>query len=157
MAKNRIFCVQELLRELDIRRKVLIFSERIEQAEQLFALLKKEYGDKAGKYHSKAGKQANENALERFRNGEILVLITCKALDEGVDVPDAEVGIILSGTGMERQRLQRLGRILRRSEGKGTAALYYLFVRESMEERSYFQFHGEYFQVEDREWNIVGR
>lgn len=157
MAKNRIFCVQELLRELDIRRKVLIFSERVEQAEQLFALLKREYGDKAGKYHSKAGKQANENALERFRNGEILVLITCKALDEGVDVPDAEVGIILSGTGMERQRLQRLGRILRRSEGKGTAALYYLFVRESMEERSYFQFHGEYFQVEDREWNIVGR
>ena len=152
MAKNRIFCVQELLRELDIRRKVLVFSERIEQAEQLFALLKREYGDKAGKYHSKAGKQANENALERFRNGEILILVTCKALDEGVDVPDAEVGIILSGTGMERQRLQRLGRILRRSEKKETAALYYLFVRESMEEKSYFPLHGEYFQVVDREY-----
>ncbi len=153
MAKNRIFCVQDLLRELDIRKKVLIFSERIEQAEQLFVLLKREYGNRVGKYHSRAGKQANENALERFRNGEILILITCRALDEGVDVPDAGVGIILSGTGMERQRLQRLGRILRRSEKKETAALYYLFVRESMEEKSYFPLRGEYFRVEDREYS----
>lgn len=152
MAKDRVFCVKELLQELDIRKKVLIFSERVEQAEQLFILLKKKYGDKVGKYHSKAGKQANENALERFRNREILILISCKALDEGVDVPDAGVGIVLSGTGMERQRLQRLGRILRRSEGKGTAALYYLFVRESMEEKSYFPLRGEYFRVEDREY-----
>lgn len=152
MAENRIFCARELLRELDIRRKVLIFSERVEQAEWLFALLKKEYGDKVGKYHSRAGKQANENALERFRNGEIFILVTCKALDEGVDVPDAEVGIILSGTGIERQRLQRLGRILRRSEKKETAELYYLYVRGSMEERSYFPLRGEYFQVEDREY-----
>lgn len=152
MAKNRIFCVQDLLRKLDVRKKVLIFSERIEQAEQLFVLLKKEYGDKIGKYHSRAGKQANENALERFRNGEVLILITCKALDEGVDVPDAGIGIILSGTGMERQRLQRLGRILRRGEKKETAALYYLFVRESMEEKSYFPLRREYFQVEDWEY-----
>lgn len=137
MAKNRIFCAQELLREIDIRRKVLIFSESIEQAELLFHALRPDYGDRVGKYHSKAGKQANENALERFRNGEVLILITCRALDEGIDVPDAEVGIILSGTGMERQRLQRLGRILRKSEGKGSACLYYLFIAESMEEKSY--------------------
>lgn len=153
MAKNRIFCVQALLSEIDIRRKVLIFSERIEQAELLFEQLKCDYGSKVGKYHSKAGAQANQNTLERFRNSEILILITCKALDEGIDIPDAEIGIILSGTGMERQRLQRLGRILRKSKGKESACLYYLFVKESMEEKSYVPLRGDFFQVEDLEYS----
>lgn len=101
----------------------------------------------------KAGAQANQNTLERFRNSEILILITCKALDEGIDLPDVEIGIILSGTGMERQRLQRLGRILRKSEGKESACLYYLFVKESMEEKSYVPLRGEFFQTEDLEFS----
>ena len=153
MAENRVLCVQHLLRGIDIRRKVLIFSERIEQAETLFTQLKQIYGSKVGKYHSKAGKQANDNALDRFRNGEILILITCKALDEGVDVPDAEIGIILSGTGMERQRLQRLGRILRRSDKKKAACLYYLFILESMEEKSYVPLRGELFRTENLQYS----
>lgn len=152
MAESRALCARELLQEIDVRRKVLVFSERIEQAEMLFDALRPEYGGRVGKFHSKAGKQANENTLERFRNGEVWILITCKALDEGIDVPDAEVGIILSGTGMERQRMQRLGRILRKSEGKETASLYYLFVAESMEEKSYIPLGGECFQVEEREY-----
>lgn len=152
MARNRLFCVCELLHSIDLGKRVLIFSESIEQAELLYGMLKEEYGNRVGRYHSKAGKQANENALERFRNGEIFVLIACKALDEGIDVPDAGIGIILSGTGMERQRIQRLGRILRRSEGKERAVLYYLFVKESAEEKSYFPLRREYFQVEDWEY-----
>lgn len=155
MARNRLFCVCELLHGIDVGKRVLIFSESIEQAELLYGMLKEDYGDRVGRYHSKAGKQANENALERFRNGDIFILIACKALDEGIDVPDAGIGIILSGTGMERQRIQRLGRILRRSEGKETAVLYYLFVKESTEEKSYFPFRREYFQVED--WEYQGK
>lgn len=155
LAKNRVLFVEELLRETGVEHKVLIFSERIEQAELLFERLRGNgYGARIGKYHSKAGKQANYNALERFRNGEIRILITCKALDEGIDVPDAEIGIILSGTGMERQRLQRLGRILRKSDGKETACLYYLFIRESMEEKNYVPLRGESFRVEDWEFAV---
>lgn len=152
MAGNRLFCTCELLRDLDLRKRVLIFSESIEQAETLYGMLKDEYGGKVGRYHSKAGKQANENALERFRNGEIFILIACRALDEGLDVPDAGIGIILSGTGMERQRMQRLGRILRKSITKEMACLYYLFVKESAEEKSYFPLRREYFRVENREY-----
>lgn len=152
MARNRLFCVCELLHSLDIRKKVLIFSESIGQAEMLCDMLREDYGDRVGKYHSKAGKLANENALERFRNREIFILIACKALDEGIDVPDAGIGIILSGTGMQRQRIQRLGRILRRSGRKERAVLYYLFVKESTEEKIYFPLQREYFQVEDWEY-----
>ncbi len=156
MAKNRIICVVQLVQRLDIRKKIIIFSERVEQADMLYEILKLEYGGKIGRYHSKAGKQANENALNSFRNGELSVLVTCKALDEGIDVPDASIGIIMSGTGMERQRIQRLGRILRKSDDKPIACLYYLFIKESMEEKAYFPLRGEYFRAEDLEYMVSG-
>ena len=93
------------------------------------------------------GAQANQNALERFREGSLRILLTCRALDEGLNVPEAAVGIILSGTSLERQRLQRLGRLLRKSDGKRLACLYYLFVSDSREERAYFPKGLEAFQV----------
>ncbi len=56
--------------------------------------------------------------FEQFRSGEVTVLATSRVLDEGIDVPDATIGIVLSGSGSTRQFRQRLGRLLRPSEGK---------------------------------------
>lgn len=53
-------------------------------------------------------------------------------LDEGIDVPDADVGIIISGTGSERAFVQRLGRILRKKKGK-EAILYELVSADTSE------------------------
>ena len=61
----------------------------------------------------KSSKQEREDALNGFREGKYQVLVTSKVLDEGVDVPDAELGIIVSGTGSKREFIQRLGRLLR--------------------------------------------
>lgn len=69
-----------------------------------------------------ASKERTE-VLNRFRSGTYRAVVTSKVLDEGIDVPDADVGIILSGTGSERAFVQRLGRILRKIEGK-EAVLY---------------------------------
>lgn len=134
MASQRLDCAQDLIRLLGIQQKILIFSERILQAETLYKLLENQYPGKIGRYHSKMGPQANKNALERFRLGDIRILIACKAIDEGVDIPDAAVGIILSGTSVQRQRIQRLGRIIRKKEGKEQALLYYLHVTDSSED-----------------------
>ena len=46
-------------------------------------------------------------------------IVTSKVLDEGIDVPEASLGIILSGSGSSRELVQRLGRLLRKKEGKG--------------------------------------
>ena len=62
--------------------------------------------------------QERKEYFEMFRSGEISVLATSRVLDEGIDVPDATVGIVLSGSGSTRQFRQRLGRLLRQSEGK---------------------------------------
>ncbi|MEM0321679.1 MAG: helicase-related protein [Thermoprotei archaeon] len=63
-------------------------------------------------------KDEREEILGRFREGVYTCVVTSKVLDEGVDVPDASVGIILSGTGSRREYVQRLGRILRKRDGK---------------------------------------
>ncbi len=58
-------------------------------------------------------KKERRDVLEGFKSGRYNVVVTSRVLDEGVDVPDAELGIIMSGTGSGRELIQRLGRILR--------------------------------------------
>lgn len=134
LASARCACACDLIQRLDAKEKILIFSERTVQADELYYLLQKTFPEKVGRYHSKMGDQANKNTLERFRSGSIRILITCKAIDEGIDVPDASVGIILSGTSTQRQRIQRLGRIIRQKDGKERAALYYLHIEDTSED-----------------------
>ena len=63
--------------------------------------------------------------LQRFADGTYGAVATSKVLNEGVDVPDANVAIVISGSGSVREHVQRLGRILRKREGK-QATLYEL-------------------------------
>jgi len=63
--------------------------------------------------------------LERFADGRYGSVVTSKVLNEGVDVPDANVAIVISGSGSVREHVQRLGRVLRR-QGNKQAILYEL-------------------------------
>jgi superfamily II DNA or RNA helicase len=63
--------------------------------------------------------------LERFAAGVYTAVATSKVLNEGVDVPDASVAIVISGSGSVREHVQRLGRVLRR-QGDKRAILYEL-------------------------------
>ena len=78
-----------------------------------------------------AGRERSE-ILDRFRSGIYRAVVTSKVLDEGIDVPEADVGVILSGTGSGRAFIQRLGRILRKKEGK-EAVLYEIVSAETSE------------------------
>jgi superfamily II DNA or RNA helicase len=71
--------------------------------------------------------------LERFKSGVFSAIVTNKVLNEGVDVPSARVGIILSGSGTVREHVQRLGRILRKHKDK-EAVLYEIITRNTSEE-----------------------
>jgi len=81
--------------------------------------------------HRTISKERSE-ILDRFRSGIYKAVVTSKVLDEGIDVPDADVGVILSGTGSARAFIQRLGRILRKKEGK-EAVLYEIVSAETSE------------------------
>lgn len=74
----------------------------------------------------RTGVRERKEFLEGFRSGVYPVLVTSKVLNEGVDVPEAGVGIVLSGSASVREHVQRLGRILRPAAGKSEAVLYEL-------------------------------
>lgn len=79
-------------------------------------------------------KDERTEILDSFRDGEYRLIVTSKVLDEGVDVPDATQAVILSGTGSSREFIQRLGRILRKREGK-RAKLIEIVSRDTAETR----------------------
>jgi len=74
--------------------------------------------------HQTKTKERSE-ILQLFSNGTYDAIVTSKVLNEGVDVPDASVAIVMSGSGSVREHVQRLGRILRK-KGEKRAILYEL-------------------------------
>lgn len=82
--------------------------------------------------HQTKTKERRE-VLLRFNSGVFPIVATSKVLNEGVNVPEANVAIILSGSGSVREHVQRLGRILRKS-GDKEATLYEVITRGTVEE-----------------------
>ena len=71
--------------------------------------------------------------LDRFRVGRYRAIVASDVLNEGVDVPEANVAVILAGSASRREYVQRLGRVLRPREGK-KAILYELVTEGTGEE-----------------------
>ena len=132
-AENRIDTAMDIVREIDDDRTIMIFTERIAQCRMIVKLLEENGYRGVGMYHSNMEKDQQRIMLSDFRDGWIRILVCCKALDEGIDVPRADAGIFLSNSDSERQRIQRAGRLLRRAEDKEMADLYYIYVKDTVE------------------------
>jgi superfamily II DNA or RNA helicase len=114
--------------------RIVIFHEGIAEAEEIAALLRQR-NHNVTLYHSKISPAMRRDNLRLFRKGRFQILVSCRALDEGMNVPETEIGIIASSTASTRQRIQRLGRVLRPAPGKETATVYTLFATKVEEER----------------------
>lgn len=92
--------------------------------------------------------QAERDALyERFRRGEVPVLVVSKVANFALDLPDANVAIQVSGTfGSRQEEAQRLGRILRPKAGENVAYFYTVVSRETVEQD--YAMHRELFLTE---------
>lgn len=127
-AKNKMFALVEIVKE-NKDKKIIIFNETIKMAELERKILKKE-GFESEIYHSKS---KNQDAIERFRSGEVKILVSVKSLNEGLDVKDVDVGIRVAGTNQDRDTIQRLGRGLRVVEGKEGAKYYQIYCNDTIE------------------------
>jgi superfamily II DNA or RNA helicase len=78
------------------------------------------------------GRAERDEAIAAFRSGMLRVLVSARVLNEGFDVPDADVAIIVGGTLGEREHVQRVGRVLRPSAGK-RALVFELIAAETHE------------------------
>jgi len=108
---SKIEALRKILSE-NPAEKVLVFT----QHNQLVYRLSKEFLIPAITHRTPKNERAE--FLDGFREGRYRAIVTSKVLDEGIDVPDASLGVILSGTGSKREFTQRLGRLLRKVEGK---------------------------------------
>jgi superfamily II DNA or RNA helicase len=124
-ASGKIHQVETLLQQYrDL--KVLIFSRYTRVVERISDL----FGIPLITHKTKVSER--EKILTAFKSGEFTKIVTGQVLDEGVDVPDASIGIIISGTGSKREFIQRLGRLLRPQKDK--AILYELVTESTIED-----------------------
>lgn len=133
-SKSKIASLKYLIKNrIDTRARILIFHERTEIADEIDEYLK-ENNIESTVYHTGLKKEERRNNLSDYRDGKKNILIACRALDEGLDVPNTSVGIIVAATSSVRQRIQRIGRILRRYPGKDYSEIYTIHIKE-LEER----------------------
>jgi superfamily II DNA or RNA helicase len=119
--------VLERLLERHVRERVIVFTHDNATAYEIA----RRYLVPAVTHQTKI--KERREILARFHSGEYSTVVTSQVLNEGVDVPAAGVGIVLSGTGSVREHVQRLGRLLRR-HGDKQAVLYELVTRGTGEE-----------------------
>jgi superfamily II DNA or RNA helicase len=117
--------------------RILLFNERIDAVQSLEDRLRTLYGTTVEAEHSQLPAKQRRRALDRFRSGEARILVSAKSLIEGIDVPDATVGISVASTASVRQRVQALGRVLRKgAEGK-RATMHVIYVSDTVDESIY--------------------
>jgi superfamily II DNA or RNA helicase len=93
-------------------RRSLVFTDTVDQAE-LAARLLSRAGREARTVHGDIAGEERRIRLALFRRGDVEVVVAPRVLDEGVDVPDADVAVVLAAFRTRRQLIQRLGRVLR--------------------------------------------
>jgi superfamily II DNA or RNA helicase len=129
----RLDALQGLGECIRCARGTLVFTETVAAAEQASATLRR-LGITAQAYHSKLDRREREQCLQRFREQALKAIVCVKALDEGVDVPDADLGVILSASGSKRQMIQRLGRVVRKKDDGRYARFAILFAEGTFED-----------------------
>ena len=120
-SKNRIPFGVELLQKHK-RDSWIVFTENKKQAKEFNKIINKK-GYKSAIYNTDLDNAEREENLNNFKSGNLNVLVSCTALDEGFDMPEADGAMILSASSSKRQRIQRMGRVLRITANKQNALI----------------------------------
>ena len=113
--------------------RVLVFTQTIEAARKAADRLRTN-GVNASAIHSQLNRSDRSAILDTFKVGSIKVIVAPKVLDEGVDVPEADLAIILAASQQRRQMVQRMGRVLRKKVDGRIARFAIAFVNGTSED-----------------------
>jgi superfamily II DNA or RNA helicase len=113
--------------------RTLLFTQSIKSADRLHELLG-EQGVSVGVHHSGIDTSERESILADFAAGRYRVLTSVQTLEEGVDVPDADLAVIVASSKQRRQMIQRMGRVMRRKPDGRDARFVILYVNGTDED-----------------------
>lgn len=130
-AYNKIYYTEQIAAAKPDK-KILTFAGTNEFTDSMYEALNKDGG--ARRFHSKMKKKEKDQALKDFKDNTSRILCSTKALNQGFDVPDAQLGIICGLDSKTLAMIQRVGRLLRLSEGK-VGEVVVLYVKDSQEEK----------------------
>ncbi len=130
---SKIAAISEMSEAFRSADRSIVFTESIDAAESVAEELVA-CGLTASTVH--AGQKAAERAavLESFRSGDLKVIVAPRVLDEGVDVPAADLAVIVATSKTRRQMVQRMGRVLRRKADGRVARFAVLFIEGTTED-----------------------
>ena len=112
--------------------QTIVFCERVQTLE----LLKERMGDCFDFITAKTGKKKRKEILENFGK-TFHVIGTVHTLDLGYDVPNIRHGIVVASNKNETTIVQRIGRVVRKAEGKTMSKIYVVYARGTHESDLY--------------------
>lgn len=110
----------------------LVFTETVRAANHAINRLDTELGIEI--ITGDTPRAARQDILDRLRFGELDAVAAPRVLDEGVDVPNANLGVVVSASRTRRQMIQRMGRVLRRKDPGIGARFVILFAADTLED-----------------------
>jgi len=125
--------VLKIRRIFDDANRSLVFCSTIESAQEIGSLLRSK-GISTAVHTSATTDEERARILDIFSDGRIKVLVTVQTLDEGVDVPEADLAVILGSTQTKRQMVQRMGRVIRKKPDRRYARFVYTYIRGTVED-----------------------
>lgn len=129
----KLVALQMMIPTIESAARALVFTQSI-QASEAAANVVRHGGLSAEAVHSGLAMARRRELLDRFRCGEIKVLVAPQILDEGIDVPDADLAIVLAASQSRRQMIQRMGRVLRPKPDGRRATFLVVFVADTVED-----------------------
>lgn len=113
----------------------LLFTRRIDSAEKIAERLA-ENDVSVATIHSDLGRSERRDRLSDLRSGRLRAIVAPTVLDEGIDVPDVDLGIVMSGSKSRRQMIQRMGRVLRKKSDGRSATFVVVYAENTVEDLS---------------------
>jgi superfamily II DNA or RNA helicase len=130
-ASQKFTQVLNIVKEHPIER-IMIFSETIESIEKLKKILEENHIH-AESMHNQIRAKERKRILEQWGK-EYFPLLSVHTLEIGYDIPQAGIAIIISSTSNINQIVQRIGRVIRKFEGKNRALIYVIYVNDTKDD-----------------------
>ncbi|MDW3612318.1 MAG: DEAD/DEAH box helicase, partial [Nitrososphaeraceae archaeon] len=132
-AENKLLSALNLITKKFPNEKIMIFSETIDSISKLRDMLELE-GTKAMIIDSNTNSRKRQSILNQWGR-EFYPLLSVHTLEIGFDIPQVRIEVILATTSNMNQVIQRIGRVIRKQEGKDLALIYVIYVSDTKDDK----------------------
>ncbi|KRE61573.1 DEAD/DEAH box helicase family protein [Nostocoides sp. Soil756] len=132
-ASAKLNAVQHLARLVEASSGALLFTRRVDTAEDIAEALRVE-GVRAAPIHSDLSRAERRERLSELRACRLKALVAPTVLDEGIDVPEIDLAVVLGGSKSRRQMIQRMGRVLRQKPDGRKATFVVVYAKDTAED-----------------------